>query len=234
MVFGPILTVSFALPVLATVPAAAVQAVPSDASTAAPVTIQIESPRPGETVRNKVDLAPVRGSAHSGSGEPTDFDVLLAIDVSHSTRYPSGIDVDQDEELGFNPQAELVMPGEFPDEMVCTDAGDTILAAEIRAANLLLEALRTGKTRVGVVSFSGEVDPKTGRRVSYDQKDAKVEIALTADFDAVRAVLARILEDGPSGATNYAAAIQLSVVELAGLYGARSTPRGRRGRKCDV
>jgi hypothetical protein len=224
VVFRPKFAISFAL-LGASLVFAAAHAAPAAASTSAPVTIQIESPQPGETVRNKVDLAPIRGSAHSGSGEPTDFDVLLAIDVSHSTRYPSGIDVDDDEELGFNPQAELVMPGEFPDEMVCTDLGDTILAAEIKAANLLLEALRPGRTRVGVVSFSGEVDPKTGRRVAFDQKDAKVEIALSSDFDAVRAVLARILETGPSGATNYAAAIQLSVVELAGLYGAQSTPR---------
>ena len=200
---------------------------PSHAATesSAPVTIQIESPQPGETVRNRVDLAPVRGSAHSGSGEATDFDVIVAIDVSNSTRFPSGIDIDEDEELGFNPKAELVMPGEFPDDMVCTDPGDTILAAEIRAANLLLTALKPGKTRVGVVTFSGEVDPETGRRVAFDQQDATVEITLTADFDAVRAVLLQILDRGPSGATNYAAAIQLSVVELAGLYGAKSSPR---------
>jgi hypothetical protein len=213
----PLLLASFTLALIGPAPSA--QAV------SAPVTIEIESPQPGETVKNKVDLARVRGTAHSGSGEPNDFDVLIAIDVSNSTRYPSGIDVDEDEEVGFNPQAELVLPGEFPEDMVCTDPGDTILAAEIRASNLLLEALSAGRTRVGVLTFSGEVDPATGKRVRFDQQDARVEVALTADFDQVRTALGAILERGPSGATNFAAAIQLSVVELAGLYGARSSSR---------
>ena len=191
----------------------------------APVRITVDSPGTGEVVRNKVHLAPVRGSAQAGSGDPVHFDVMLAIDVSYSTRFPSGIDVDADDELGFNPHVELVEPGRYPDDLVCTDPGDTVLAAEIHAAKLLLEALEGGPTRVGVITFSGEADPETGRRLRYDQQDATLEIALTNEYDRVRAVLDRILERGPHGATNFAAAIRLSVTELAGLTGARSAPR---------
>jgi hypothetical protein len=170
-------------------------------------------------------MAPVRGAARSGSGEPVDFDVLIAIDVSHSTRYPSGIDVDGDEEVGFDPHDELVAPGTYPADMVCSDAEDTILAAEIQAARYLVEVLSAGRTRVGVVAFSGEVDPDTGAQLSRDQQDAWVEIPLTDDYDAVYRTLEEIQKRGPHGATNYAAAVQLSVVELAGLPGAKSEKR---------
>ncbi len=191
----------------------------------APVDIEIASPQPGEIVKNRVHMAPVRGAARSGSGEPVDFDVLIAIDVSHSTRYPSGIDVDGDEELGFNPQEELVAPGTYPEDLVCSDEDDTILAAEIQAARYLVEVLSAGRTRVGIVAFSGAVDPDTGGQVSKDQKDAWVVVPLTNDFDSVYRALEDIRRTGPHGATNYAAAVQLSVVELAGLPGAQSAPR---------
>ena len=197
----------------------------TEAPDTAPVTIEIKSPQPGEVVKNKVHLAPVRGRAISGSGAKIDFDVLIAIDVSESTRYPSGIDVDGDDELGFNPQVELVAPGAYPDDMVCSDPDDTVLAAEILAAGHLLTALKPGPTRVGVITFSGEVDPETGRRVDPFQQDAWVAVELTEDFDRVSRVLGEILERGPFGATNMAAAIHLSVVELAGLSGAESVPR---------
>jgi hypothetical protein len=189
------------------------------------VDIEISSPQPGEVVKNRVHMAPIRGAARSGSGEPVDFDVLIAIDVSHSTRYPSGIDVDGDEEIGFDPHDELVAPGTYPEAMVCSDAEDTILAAEIQAARYLVEVLSAGRTRVGIVAFSGEVDPKTGTQLARDQQDAWVEIPLTDDFAAVYRTLEEIQRRGPHGATNYAAAVQLSVVELAGLPGAKSEKR---------
>jgi hypothetical protein len=191
----------------------------------AAVQIRIDAPTPGELVRSKVHLAAIRGSAQSGDGDPVDFDVMVALDVSHSTRFPSGIDVDEDGEIGFNPHEELVAPGTYPDEMVCSDADDTILAAEIFAARLLLDVLQPGRTRVGLMTFSGEVDPETSGRVRPDQQDAVLHVPLTDDFAKVSAALDRIAERGPFGATNFAAAVRLSVRELAGLSGARSVPR---------
>jgi hypothetical protein len=197
----------------------------ASASQPATVLIEISSPIPGEIVKNKVHVAPVRGSAQSGSEEPVDFDVFLVVDVSKSTRFPSGIDIDDDGETGFNPREELVAPGTYPEEMVCSDPDDTILAAEIQAAHLLLEDLRPGRTQVGVIAFSGEVDLATGKRMDPNQKDAWVEVPLTDDFDRVADALDRILARGPHGATNYAAAVHLAVIELAGLSGAQSEPR---------
>lgn len=193
----------------------------------APLHIEVLSPGPGEVVRNTVHLAPVRGRARSGSGDPVDFDVFVAIDVSHSTRYPSGIDIDGDGEVGFNPELELVAPGVYPDGMVCTDADDHILAAEVHASRLLLEALDTRHTRIGILTFSGESDPKTGRRKSHTQQDAVVVLPLTNDFDLAQAALDQVVERGPHGATNFSAAVQLAVTELAGLPGAQSRARPR-------
>ena len=76
----------------------------------------------------------------------------------------------------------------------------------MRAAEALLDALPAGgRVRVGVISFSGEMNPQTGRRRRYDQEDAWLEVPLTADFQAVRARLPHILARGPYGGTNFAA-----------------------------
>ncbi|MCH7599098.1 MAG: VWA domain-containing protein [Myxococcales bacterium] len=194
-------------------------------SDAATVVIDIVSPAPGETVRNRVHLAAIRGSARSGAEDPLDFDVMIAIDVSKSTRFPSGIDVDQNGEIGFNPHEELIAPGSYPDEVVCSDPADSILSAEIQAARMLVDSLSPGRSRVGVLTFSGDVDLETGERNAPDQKDATLRILLTDDFASVIRVLGEIHAEGPHGATNFAAAIHLAVVELVGLSGSRSVAR---------
>ena len=189
------------------------------------IDIRITSPASGDVVRNKVHLAPVRGSARAGGEQTPAYDVMIAIDVSYSTRNTSGIDVDGDGEVGFNPQVELVAPGTWPEDVVCTDEGDTILAAEVQAARLLLDELDADHTRIGVITFSGASDPVTGRRLRRDQQDARVVVPLSSDFDRVRRALDEILEQGPQNATNFAAAIRLAVRELAGLSGSVSRPR---------
>jgi Mg-chelatase subunit ChlD len=191
-----------------------------------PVRILIESPQPGEPVRNKVHQAPIRGSAVSEGQKPAEFDVMLVIDVSGSTSHPSGIDVDGDGETGFNPEYELMDPSLYPPGTTNTDPGDSVLAAEIAAADALIGSLEEGgRIRVGVITFSGDMDPTTGKRRRYDQQDAWLEVPLTHDFDQARARLPTILVRGPNGGTNFAAGIRLAVTELAGLSGARSQHR---------
>jgi hypothetical protein len=209
-------------------------AAPSPAETApapapetekATVAVTIASPLVGALVESKIHIAPVRGTASSGDDEWKHFDVMIALDVSFSTRDPSGIDIDDDGETGFNPDHELVMPGTYPDGTVNTDPDDSILAAEISAALLLLDELDSSRTRIGLVTFSGKADPITERRASFDQQDAWVRVPLTHDFDEIRAELAVVLSEGPQHATDFAAAIRLSVNELVGMGGAKSTPR---------
>lgn len=196
----------------------------------AEVAIDIYSPLSGETVRNRVHVAAIRGSARSGIEAPLDFDVMIAIDVSKSTRFPSGIDVDEDGDVGFNPQEELIAPGAYPEDVVCTDRDDSILSAEIQAARMLVESLTAGRSRVGIMTFSGEVDLDTGERISATQKDAILRVPLTEDFALVDEVLTEIHSEGSHGATNFSAAIRLAVVELVGLTGSKSEarPRARR------
>jgi hypothetical protein len=189
------------------------------------VRILIDSPIPGETVSNKVHQAPIRGSAVAEGTRPRDFDVMLIIDVSGSTKAASGTDVDGDGVVGIDPQLELVPPGTYPPDLRNTDPQDSILAAEIKAAEALVASLDPARVRVGVISFSGEMNPLTGKRVRYDQQDAWVEVPLTTDFEGVRRALRGILARGPNGGTNFAAGIRLSVRELAGLSQARSSPR---------
>jgi Mg-chelatase subunit ChlD len=181
---------------------------------------------PGEPVRNEVHQAPIRGNALAEGERPAQYDVIIVLDISGSTKVASGVDVDADGEVGINPNLELLPPGAYPAGTVSTDPGDTILAAEVAAADALIASLEGGgRVRIGIVSFSGEMNPDTGRRKRYDQQDAWVEVPLTADFEAARRRLPSILARGPYGGTNFAAGLRVAIAELAGLHGARSVPR---------
>jgi Mg-chelatase subunit ChlD len=193
----------------------------------AAVRILIESPVPGEPVYNKVHQAPIKGNAVADGDRPSDFDVILIVDVSGSTEVASGVDVDGDGEVGIDPMFELVPPGTYPPGLRNTDPQDSILAAEIAAAEALISALDSERVRVGVISFSGETNPLTGHRVRFDQQDAWVEVPLSGDYERVRQALRSILARGPHGGTNFAAGIRLAVTELAGLTGSQSVPRPR-------
>lgn len=199
--------------------------VAAPAGAATPVKILVETPRDGEPVRNKVHLAPVRGSAVAEGERPVRYDVFLAIDVSQSTRTASGVDVDGDGAVGINPQQELLPPGLYPDDVLSTDPDDSILAAEVAAARALLDGLDPRRVRVGLLTFAGEVNPSTGERLRPDQQDAWLDLPLTSDFGQVQRALEGILARGARGATNFAAGIRLGIQELAGLSGARSQPR---------
>src|SRR5262245_52129138 len=196
------------------------------ASTSDGVRIAISSPKPGQALQNRVHQAPIRGNASADGERPVDFDVIIVLDVSGSTKVASGADVDRDGELGFNPQFELVAPGAYPSDMVSTDPHDTILAAEVAAGRALLSTLEPGgRIRVGIVTFSGEMNAATGQRARFDQQDAWLELPLTSDLARAEAALDGVQTRGPYGGTNFAAGIRLAVTELAGLSGARSAPR---------
>ena len=188
------------------------------------VLLRLESPTPGARVEGFVHQARISGSALADAADPSTFDVMLVIDVSHSTRAASGGDIDGDGLVGVDPQQEG-LAGMFPPDVRSTDLQDTIMDAQIRAARKLLDELDQRRVRVGVITFSGEVDPANGERLSETQVDAAVEIPLTGDYGAARNALAGVLARGPHGATNFSAGILLAVTELAGLSGARSEPR---------
>jgi Mg-chelatase subunit ChlD len=198
---------------------------PAAAPSGEPVRILINSPKAGETVQNKVHQAPIRGTAVAAGERPALFDVMLVIDISGSTKVASGVDVDGDGDVGINPQFELLPSGTYPEGTVSTDPEDTILAAEVAAADALIASLeQSGRIRIGIISFSGEMNDQ-GMRRSYDQQDAWLEVPLTSDFATARRRLGSILARGPYGGTNFAAGLRLAISELAGLSGASSQPR---------
>lgn len=179
----------------------------------------IETPSPGAVVRGRLDMAPLEGVARGGKG-PAFFDVMLVVDVSGSTKYPSGIDVDEDGEIGVLEAA--ILPG-MPDNPN-SDPGDSVLAAEVMASRRLLDGLDPDRVRVGLVSFSGRAVPPGGRPPDAPP-DALLEQPLTDDFAAVHLALERIVLRGAHGGTNMQAGIKLALRELAGLSGAQSRPR---------
>ena len=61
------------------------------------------------------------------------------------------------------------------------------------------------------VSFSGEFNPGTGRRASLHQSDARLEIPLTSDYDAIEATLVAIGARAPHGGTNMEAGVKLAL-----------------------
>lgn len=195
------------------------------ADSPAQLRISVDSPRDGETVRNRVHVAPVKGTASADDASAGLFDVMVVIDVSKSTERASGVDVDGDGRLGFDPRFELLEPGSFPEGTFNTDPGDSVFEAELAAARSLIQSLAAGRVRIGILAFSGDSDPETGRRLRADQQDAELIQPLVADAGSAIASLQRIRARGPHGATNFAAGIRLAVTELAGIAGAASSPR---------
>lgn len=195
------------------------------AAAGAQVTIDVESPRNGERIENKVEQAPIRGSASAEGQEPSAYDVILVMDVSASTKKPSGVDVDNDGEVGFNPQEEMLAPGTYPDDVVNTDPQDSIFEAEAAAARALIRSLDARRARVGLITFSGEVNPVTSLKLSPTQADAWLDVPLNADPNAALAGVETVLARGARGSTDFAAGIRLAVRELAGLTGSVSQPR---------
>ena len=164
------------------------------------VQVGIEAPQHGATISGPSRVS-VRGQARASRDyRPALFDLMLILDTSGSTRAPAGVQ----------------SVGGFGDT--------TILAAEVRAAERLLETLDPRSTRVGIVTFAGEYNRFTGSGMT-NQPNAILAQPLTVNYQEVRLALHRTLRRGPSGGTDMASGVRLAVRELAALAGATSFPR---------
>jgi hypothetical protein len=92
---------------------------------------------------------------------------------------------------------------------------DSILAAELLAVRTLLEQLDPRRTRVGVVTFSGDGNSST--------PDATLGVGLTSDFKRVERALEKIEQLGPQGQTNMQAGVQVAALEMLGSQSAYSS-----------
>ena len=124
--------------------------------------LELTSPEPAQSVSGSIGLVEIQGRAGTGVRAPVD--VVLVLDLSESTFYPSGLDVDRDGLVGrLHERGVRRASGSLrPTWLWTTDPGDTIVAAEIEAARRLLGRLEAARTRVGLVRFAGharEVTP---------------------------------------------------------------------------
>lgn len=146
-----------------------------------------------------------RALAHQGDLEL--FDVVFVIDTSGSTAEASGIG----EGSGWLKQLG-----------VSVSRAESILGAEVAAIESLLDGFDPRTTRVGLVSFAGELDPRVD--------SAWVEAPLTSDYRELRRALEdRMLVD-PEGGTNLRAGLLRGGVEVLGTRSAESRPRRNAGR----
>ncbi len=169
--------------------------------------IEIEYPPDGSVIGD-----PNGGFVAGRARAHREIDVVFVIDTSGSTSAPSGADVNGN---GITGASRI---GPFWN----TDAGDSILAAEVAAVRLFLDGLDPRSTRAALVTFAGEAGGGSGLFGGEPVPPALTEVALTRDHDEVKRALDRVLERGPLGSTHMAAGVDQATVELLGLRGALS------------
>ncbi|MEB2346337.1 MAG: VWA domain-containing protein [Deltaproteobacteria bacterium] len=155
-----------------------------------------------------VAAVPARGASSAARpAPPGPVDLAIVIDVSGSARAASGVDVDGDGTVGINPQLDSRLTGRYPKDVVSTDPDDSVLAAELAAVRALLGQLDgAGGVRVAVVAFSGHMDPEKGTQSGPPDQNARI-VAPLGGLPAARAALDDIARRGPSGGTDFSAAI---------------------------
>jgi hypothetical protein len=174
------------------------------------VWIEWRAPEEGATLTSAVGYVEVKGAA--GAGSSLAYDLVIVLDLSVSTRLPSGVDVDGDGRVGKSaPEIRDDYWGSAAPEKLCDDLDDTIAAAELAAARRLLAILDPAATRVGIVAFGddGVLEAPVG------SKRPELEAALRA-LDG---------KHGWYGGTNYAGALRAALKALA------NAPRDARERR---
>lgn len=134
---------------------------------------------------------------------------ILVIDRSGSTREASGSDVDGDGLTGVDPHREPTGP--LPNRDIrSTDPGDTVLAAEVAAALAWLDEKTGPRDEIGVLAFSGPMNPTTGYAI-VGAPITETVVPPSTDRSAAIAALESMPAGIDRGGTNYAAAIDAAV-----------------------
>lgn len=163
-------------------------------STGEILSAEISSPRPGSVLTGYEPDCPLTVDvAGTGSVGLTNSDLYFVIDSSGSTVQCSGFDVDEDGTVGLPPL--------FGRD--CSDLGDTILAAEVRAVRDFVALLTPATTRVSIIQFSA---PEGSLGIGERQRIVQ---PLTSDFLLVDGALDEILLGGSAGATDYGGGLNL-------------------------
>lgn len=187
------------------------------AAPGSPVHLEIDVPGENALIGDPAGLAFLAGRAIAGPERLEDFDVVFAIDTSRSTEAPSGKDIDGDGTVGRRGSRSILGRLGSLLHLPASDPDDSVLAAEVAAVRQLLEHLDPRSTRVGVVTFAGDLKPRS--------PDASTAVPLTSEYDRVREGLDQILAVGPWGETNMAAGVRRATIELLGTPSAYSERR---------
>jgi len=191
-----------------------------DGATDTNVLVEIEFPADGEKIADSICGAFVSGRAIAHHGDLRHFDVMLVLDTSRSTVDMTGADINGNGIVG---KPRLGQIGSIF-AVGTTDAGDSILAAEVAAARQLLRGLDPRSTRVGVIRFAGEPSNAGGGVFNRPSRRPAVTMqALTSDYSHVEIALNNILNNDPAGSTHIAAGVDQAMIELSGFQGALST-----------
>ena len=189
-------------------------------SEATHIHLEIEYPPNDAIVGDSACGVFVSGRALALRGELRHFDVILVIDTSRSTVEPTGADINGNGTVG---KSYLGRIGSIFGDMGSTDPGDSILAAEVAAARQLLHGLDPRSTRVGVVTFAGELPDSQGGLFTRGPRQPAITLEpLTEDYARVERALDSIAARDPAGSTHMAAGVDQATVELMGLRGSRS------------
>jgi len=181
--------------------------------------LDIEYPPNEAVVGDSVCGVFVSGRALALHGELRHFDVMLVLDTSRSTVEPTGADINGNGVVG---RSYLGRIGSIF-SAASTDPGDSILAAEVAAARQLLHGLDPRGTRVGVVTFAGELPDNQGGLFMRGPRQPAVTLEpLTDDYSRVERALDSIAARDPAGSTHMAAGVDQATIELMGLRGALS------------
>jgi hypothetical protein len=164
------------------------------------IELEIEYPPHQAVVSGSACGVFVAGRALLVSGETPRLDVVLVLDTSLSTAETSGVDINGNGRVG-TPQLGFIGPA--PDDSG-SDPGDSILAAEVAAARLLLHGLDPKWSRLAVLAFPG--DPGAGDEIVIEP--------LTSDLPRVDRALLLLLERTPSGASPMALGLEHATREL--------------------
>ena len=183
-----------------------------------PSWLRIEAPAAAEST-SRIGFAEVRGQAARRGLRPQDF--VIVIDVSDSSLRPSGWDVDGDGPRGRTDPAllaRLAAQPELPPGLLAGlregDFDDSVLAAELAAANALIERLDLDRYRVGLVAFSDQA------KVIAPLGSTRSQLA--AALEALRTGFPRYLRG-----TNFGDAIATAQLVLAPEAGKQAPERER-------
>jgi hypothetical protein len=151
----PRLALWLAVASCASAPAGAEPVRPAGEPAAQRASLWIEAPAEAARLRRPDAQVEVRGRVRA---ELYDADLVLALDVSNSSLLASGGDLDGDGEVGAT-RAFAEDAGRFATSHArwTSDAGDSMLRAELVAAHALIDALAARRNHIGLLTYTSRV-----------------------------------------------------------------------------